>query len=342
MTKKELQDLFTKYLEGKASKEEKRLLKKFDAEFQTGKLWEEELGDRPSVEANLWQGVNKKIDKHEKEDYHSKTSRWDLWHVAAAIALIAAVGIAIFFVTRTPQANLIVKTTTGGQKSTITLSDGSQIRLNAESTLTYPETFIGVTREISLTGEAFFDVARDESRPFIIKSGDVVTTVLGTTFNVKAFPDEDIAVTVASGRVRVSSSEEIRDAGGQGKAPDNHPSADAMAKAAILDPGQQAVYNTVSHTLSKAAVDIQQYIVWKDGIIRFDEIRLSEAITILERWFNVTIVLERPELGACYIKGSYQNERLVHILESLKFVSGIDYEFQSESAITITGTNCTN
>ena len=220
MTKKEFQELLQKYLDGRCSREETRLLKNFYTDFQTEKLWDDALGSKIAFEEDLLEGINGEIERREKERL-----RWDkeglssskkapggarafgfrVWRMAAAVAVVAIAGAGVWFVNKGRAVNemLTQKVTQSGQKSTLVLADGTQIRLNAESSLSYPEKFEGNTREVVLEGEAFFDVARDESRPFIIKSGDLVTTVLGTTFNVKAFPNEQMAVTVVSGKVAV-------------------------------------------------------------------------------------------------------------------------------------------
>ncbi|MBV6646098.1 MAG: FecR domain-containing protein [Cyclobacteriaceae bacterium] len=243
--------------------------------------------------------------------------------IAAAVALI--LGICFWMVQSTgepPKVQLITKTTLRGQKLEILLNDGTTVKLNSESAITYPEQFDAGSRKVQLSGEAFFDVTRDKMRPFIVQTANAQTIVLGTSFNVTAFTAQNTKVTVASGRVKVMG-------------------ADRLAKSeVILIPGMKAVVDTNLDTLTTSKASLEQTLAWKDGILRFDKISFKDAAVMMERWFNVTITFNDQSLEHCIIRGKYKNENLENVLESLRFVQGINYEFKTSREIIISGRGC--
>ena len=204
MDKRLLQDLLDKYLAGRCSEEECQFLEEYYQYFQKSNDWKEaELGNKVKLESQLLKGINKRISKTERKVL--PTSVW--LKIAASVIILIAAGIFTyrfgFEFGGDPGLIYIEKATQNGQKSTIILADGTQIKLNAGSKLKYPEQFGSDQRIVTLYGEAFFEVVRDENRPFIVKSKGLMTKVLGTSFNVKAFDNEHTQVTVRTGRVSV-------------------------------------------------------------------------------------------------------------------------------------------
>src|SRR5690606_688356 len=143
----------------------------------------------------------------------------------------------------------------------------THIWLNANSTLQYPSRFTGAYREVNITGEAYFSVAKDASRPFRVVSNGQVIEVLGTEFNVSAYPDDDeTKTTLVEGSVRL-------EAGGT---------------AVELVPGEQGV--RTGNRLTKLTVDVEQFVAWKDGFFIFDGLSPKTAFTQLARWYDVDVV----------------------------------------------------
>ena len=176
-------------------------------------------------------------------------------------------------------------------------------------------------REVELKGEAFFDVARDTLHPFIVKTGNVKTQVLGTSFNINSYAEnKDLKVTVATGKVQVS---------------------DTISNQSVfLTPNEQASFNFKSEALTKQTVDLQEYISWKDNIIYFNKVTINEAVAILEKWYGVKIQLENKAIGDCIISGKYSNDNLKNILDGIKYIKNIDYEFTSGQTIILKGKSC--
>ena len=151
----------------------------------------------------------------------------------------------------------------------VELSDGTEVWLNAESQLSYPNKFTGKERVVTLRGEAFFDVAKDESRPFIVQTENLSTKVLGTEFNVRNYALNDTHVTLLNGSV------EVRNA--------------TMDQTALIHPGEDA-YLTKEADFIVKPVDTDAYCLWKEGVFYFDNVSLIEITKELGRWYNVDVV----------------------------------------------------
>lgn len=156
-----------------------------------------------------------------------------------------------------------------GQTAMLVLPDGSKVWLNAQSSLIYPTNFAkGKPRQVELKGEAFFEVVRDESRPFIVSCGKMHTTVLGTAFNVRNYPESAPQVTLASGAVRVT-------AGGRNT---------------LLRPNQSATM--AAGILHVADADVERVTCWRDGQFYFDGQTLHETLVEIGRWYNLDVAIK--------------------------------------------------
>lgn len=243
--------------------------------------------------------------------------------VAAVIVLVLAVGIVYLFYPRkdVKEIPLLTHQTAPGQKATVTLSDGSTVKLHSESTLIYPEKIPKTgLREVSLRGEAFFNVTPDPSRPFIVRSGELTTRVLGTSFNVRAIPDEKaIQVVVATGKVQVE---------------------DQQRHAVTLRKNEMVNYRIETKKMLRESGDFSHLLAWKDETLIFDRIELRQAAKKLERWFGIRIMLENERLGNCVVKGSFRDKNLNRILQLLKYGrDDFDYQFV-DGGVILRGPGC--
>jgi transmembrane sensor len=221
---------------------------------------------------------------------------------------------------------LLSSTTSRGQKLIITMNDGSRVYLNSSSMLSYPATFPSDEREVYLEGEAFFEVVKNENRPFLIHSGNITTTVLGTSFNVNGFDANNISVSVATGKVQVN----IDDASGDTTNPSN---------SAVLLPNQQAIYHK-QNGLTIASIDIESFIAWKNNTLRFEDMSLQEVAVVLERWYNVTIEFDDLGIKKCRINGQYKDQTLKSVLESIQYMYKINYAFSEGNKLRLYGKGC--
>jgi ferric-dicitrate binding protein FerR (iron transport regulator) len=324
MNESQLRQLLDKYLQGKCSPEETKLLHQFYDSFP----------EEPSDTVHMWlsenkihEGIRQRIAEKERQQYSVKKLKaaqsFRLLKIAASILIIIGVGLGSYFTNLdVPVAEIawVEKATQKGQRATITLMDGTIVYLNANSKISFPEQFSVEKREVILEGEAFFEVTRNVKRPFTIQSGELTTTVLGTSFNIRSFAGEPQAVSVATGKVKVSA----RDKTG-------------YSEEIFLTPNQQAYYDG---QLCKNDIDIRRTIAWKDKIIHFDDVTLAEAALELENWFGVSIRIEGENIKKCKINAQYIDENLTNILESFKHILGINYQFSDGRNLLIEGEGC--
>ncbi|MCY1723042.1 FecR domain-containing protein [Prolixibacteraceae bacterium Z1-6] len=174
-----------------------------------------------------------------------------------------------------------------GNRSTITLADGTKVWLNAGSRLIYPSRFVDKKREIFLVGEAFFQVEKDKNRPFIVKTPDIEVKVLGTKFNLSAYPEDNIVQTVLT-----EGSVEIKYA---------HPG--IFDRSIQLKPGQLASVNKQKQSTNIYNVDVNYYTSWTEGFFSFSNTDLSRVVKRLERYFNIRFIYDDPLNGSIKISG---------------------------------------
>lgn len=210
------------------------------------------------------------------------------------------------------------KQTVMGEKYLATLSDGSTIMLNADGKLKYPVRFTNGTREIYLEGEAFFDVHHDLTKPFIVHSGNISTTVLGTKFNVSAFPNEkNIAVSLVEGSVKVSKDE-----------------AGTVENIVMLQPDQQLVYNKENEIGTVEQFELQEATGWKENKLIFRKEPFASVLVKLERTYGVKFELQDKSFSSQKITANFQNESLWTVSESLKKLTGLQYKTVKENNVT--------
>ncbi|MBV6641226.1 MAG: FecR family protein [Cyclobacteriaceae bacterium] len=212
------------------------------------------------------------------------------------------------------QKIFIEKETAPGQRITFELPDGSIVKLNAGSKLFFPTSFHEGYREVKLIGEAFFDIKRDEERPFRIHTSNVSVKVLGTSFNVKSYPGEDITeVGVKSGKVSVSASK---------------------GKSVILGSNDLLEYVVSTGDLNQARIEDMDLIFgWIDQVMVINEQSIHQILRRLEKWYNVEFVLqkkldEKKKFTAKYIKPSMEA-----VLESLAYGFDFNYEINENKII---------
>lgn len=168
-----------------------------------------------------------------------------------------------------------VITSVGGEYF-ITLSDGTRVWMNANTTLEFPVNFVKSQRRVKLQGEAYFEVARDESKPFIVETAGMQTKVLGTSFNIKAYPDESREqTTLLEGKVEVSLSST---------------STTVPSPKLVLEPGMQAQWEKGSTSLSMQAVNPDNIIAWRRGEFVFNEEDINIVLRTLSRWYGIEFI----------------------------------------------------
>ncbi|MEM0939822.1 MAG: FecR domain-containing protein [Bacteroidota bacterium] len=211
--------------------------------------------------------------------------------------------------------SLALKTinTQRGEKRTVTLPDGSTIRMNYETEIRIPEQFEGNERIVYLTGHAHFEVTRDTQRPFIIYTEDSKTQVLGTSFDINTKSEGETEIIVTSGKVAFSEKEQEENL-------------------VTLTVNDRAILNA-NRSIATDKVDAFKLTAWKDNRLVFNGETLQEVIQVLEPWYNVSISVEDPDLLSQDFKYEKDNPTLKVVLDKLAFMGRFEYRLEGDSLI---------
>lgn len=317
MDKKEVSRLIDKYVKDECLPDEKYIVEKYLDSFQ-GKdfSWADDLhGNRQLKEDEIYLNIIRRM-KHEEKNIIVRTFYSSaLIKVAASFLVLCIITAGVYFLAGKFQSkpdvtSWIERVTVPGEKAIITLNENSKITLNAESRLRYPSHFSEKTREVFLEGEAYFSVAHDTLKPFIVHTGDITTTVLGTKFNISSYKDErTITIALAEGKVKVSKEKQ-----GTGFAP------------VTLKPKEKIVYNKEGETGVVDVCDLQQETGWKDNLLKFKNEPLLNVVTRLERAYGVKFEFADKSYYKQKITTNFQNATIWSISEVLKKLTGLQYK----------------
>ncbi|MCG6190653.1 FecR family protein [Maribellus maritimus] len=197
-----------------------------------------------------------------------------------------------------------------GESAEIYLSDNTHIWLNSNSKLTYPQKFEGKTRDVKLSGEAYFDVSHNPENPFFVQTPELTVAVKGTSFNVQAYnSDDEVNVTLIKGKVSLQS-----------------PKGKFVSE---LSPGENAKFDLTKKTISLSKADTEFYTSWKDGYLVFKNETLEDIVRKFERWYNITVIFDDEEIKQIEFTGTImKNKPIDQIFNILKYTAGIDYSFE--------------
>lgn len=207
---------------------------------------------------------------------------------------------------------LVVTYNPTGQKSKITLPDNSVIWLNSESSLSYQKGFSDSVRYIELEGEAYFEVEPDTERPFIVETGGISTMALGTSFNIRNFPEEcSISISLLSGMVRVTDSQ--------------------ASNEVLLEPFEQVKIMKERRTLKMTKLETDHVSIWKDGIIHFKRSSFSNVIKTLQRSYDVVIDTVDYKTTDWSYTGKFDNMSLEIVLTRIGYSEGFGFEIDGRN-----------
>ena len=200
-----------------------------------------------------------------------------------------------------------------GGEYLLTLSDGTMIYLNSESTLSFPVKFQGKERKVYLTGEAYFKVAKNTEHPFVVTAGELEVLVTGTTFGVRAYKDEkDIQTTLESGQVTVR----------------------VEGKSVKLVPNKQVLFNKLTMGVEVRDVDVDLYLAWADGRLVYDNCPLEKILTDLGRWYNIDVFYSRDELRSYQFSlNMKKHEEFIQVLELIGKTGEVQFEVKDNTVI---------
>ncbi len=326
-------ELLVRYLAGEATPPERRQVDDWIAADPTHRRYAEDLrhlwersaaaGDFASFDAEAdWQRVRARMNpgwgKTDRPPVRLG-NRWHAWQrIAAAVVLVLGLVLGLGGPVRRYFSASERSTAAGPEPVRITLSDGTRVYLNAGARLSYPERFSGAQRAVTLTGEAFFEVAENKAQPFVITTGAVATRVLGTSFVVNAPRADSVLVTVLTGKVALS---ETGQAG----------------RGLEMTPGERGTYR--QGRLAKAANPDPNFRSWQTGVLTFRNTPLPGVIRDLERHYRQPIRLGSEALAACRLTSSFSRQPLPEVLAELELVLPLRVETRGDTLL-LTGEGC--
>ncbi|MEP5612458.1 MAG: FecR domain-containing protein [Cyclobacteriaceae bacterium] len=315
----ELIHLTTQKLTGEASKAELSRLDELLFENSENQQAHSEL-------VNTWEGTVKATGFTQKDTdqewqrlknsirHEQSTGRsYSLLKIAATVVLAVGVGLSIYFVKQDDATRFVAD-----QIQTELLSDGSTVTLNAATELSLSSDYGRETREMNLTGEAFFDVEKDTGKPFVIHTPSVDVKVLGTSFTLRAFPNEPTAeVVVSEGTVEVSF-------GG---------------KTIKLEVGEKGILDKNSGQLFKLFNDNVNFMAWKTKVFIFNDVPLEEVIKVLNNAYQSSLVIKGTEVTKCPVTVSFENKSLDSILQVLTTTLNLSIQ-KTRNGTELSGPGC--
>lgn len=259
------------------------------------------------IEGNLSQGTSIQREAKVRKLYPGRLLRY-----AAAILLLITGGYWAYkaiLQPPVPNFDLAVHSTISGQQETIVLPDSSIVILNELSTLAYNLPF--EERNVQLTGEAFFEVTKQNGKTFTIEAQGTTTTVLGTSFNVRAYPEEEkVEVSVASGKVAVNEQKDEQ-------------------KKVELIAGQATVYDKSEGILNKTIISNAN--AWQTRQLNFNNEKLGDVVINFERYFNISFQFSDEQLKDCRYIGNFSNPSLEEVLTALEFTMDLQVDRNNEA-----------
>lgn len=313
--------LFVRFLTGNTSENENNVIsgkpRKHKAPFysQIQSIWQKAAPKNLPLEKfdvdAAWNTLNARIERADSFNLSSHTGKIRRMNTAFSIVYkIAAVLLIAFglFQLARPTQKLNTVSTLASIAAPVALSDGSVIHLNRYSSVKFPEIFGKTSRDVYFWGEAFFDIAADKTKPFVIEVGEARVKVVGTSFNVKANPESDrIEVVVNSGKVLFYTV--------SGKSTED--------TSVFLEPGEKGVYFKATHTISKSRNGNANFLSWKTGILTFRKTALPDVFFALNQKFGARFVIYDNELKQLRLTAIFDNESLDSVLDDLRLVFDI-------------------
>lgn len=204
-------------------------------------------------------------------------------------------------------------TTPKGRQFNLVLADGSKVWLNAASSITFPNRFVGKERKVTITGEAYFEVAHNAAMPFFVEKGNTSVLVLGTHFNVNAYDDEsEISVTLLQGAVNVRSGSNNN----------------------FIKPGQQAKIKQDGKIKLFSDVDVDNVVAWKNGRIHFNGADLETVMRQMSRWYDVEIVYNK-KLDDLFYAEIPRTTMLSDVLKALELTKNVHFKIEGRKIMVL-------
>ncbi|MFV0323302.1 MAG: FecR family protein [Bacteroides xylanisolvens] len=303
------QELLLKYISGKATKQEtEEVVTWIDSDPDNLKKF---MSLRKSYDALIWQDADKPCAKTVKKRTLQIAMK-GIMRIAAVFVIAFGLSYIVLQVLQEENISMQTVSVPAGQRTQVTLADGTTVWVNGKSTLTFPSRFASQTRNVQLDGEAYFEVQKDPKKQFIVSTAHQSSIrVLGTKFNVKAHKDaEDVITTLIEGKINF----EFNNASHQ-------------QEYITMKPGQKLVYNSQNRKPQLYTTSGEKEFSWKDGKIIFDQTPLRDALNNLAETYNVTFVILKNVPDDDSFSGEFINKSLEQILNYIKASSKINWRY---------------
>jgi transmembrane sensor len=294
----------------------------------TKRAWNKSISMSRNFNPNTevaWKKIKSKINTvpaknkyiHDFPAFYEKNSFSIIWKAAAIILVV----IGIPFITlqvieknNNASASRLSETYSAtSQKSFIQLKDGSKVWLNKNTTLICESNFNDQTRTVHLNGEAFFEVAKNPNKPFVILSGSTKTTILGTAFNLRAYKDESSTeLVVVHGKVSFANNN---------------------SSGLILEKNDKGVINKKTGEAVKSINKKLNFLAWKDEKLFFDKTEFAEVKKDIESYFSIKMEVDSPAILKCYFTGTFEKPQLEKVLNVIQITMKINYKIDKDKII---------
>ena len=348
MSKHHFRTLLKRYRSDECTPQERRLVEQWFS-LLDGEPAVRTDSENRQLEEKMWQAIQKRQDGGKLPVIPlSRRTYW--WQSAAAAIVLLGLGWLAYNTlnlrpgvltsgnpARLSSPGFVTRLNDTAEAMEISLRDGSRVTLAPNSSVEYPATFESTRREVTLTGEALFEVTRNPKQPFFVNAGEVTTKVLGTSFRVETGQqDQSVQVSVLTGKVSVC----------QRDLPDD-PAKDKIKNGVILTPNQRVVYTPASHSFETSLVE-HPVVVTTDGqastpstqvAFAFEDATMAAVVRALEKAYGIEIILENEELGNCLFTADITEQPLFTKLDLLCAALNATYEVRG-TKILIMGSGC--
>jgi ferric-dicitrate binding protein FerR (iron transport regulator) len=314
--------LIIRYLQDDITDDERKFIADWIAESETNKTYFNDV-------KNLWNTSGNVIDfdqinvDEQWEKFKSSTiitknkkQKSNSIYLKIAASIVVLLGLS-FYVNSLLNAEITLMAKAGTENKFL-LPDGSTVWLNNGSQLTYKKDFEGDSRELHLQGEGFFEVTKNNNKPFIVNTNATQTKVLGTSFNLKNdLKTKEVELVLVTGNVEFSS--------------ETHKE--------ILVPGDR-VKATVNGELVKEINKSPNFLSWKSGVLTFDKTFMHQVVKDIQSHYHKQLIIDNQELVNCTLTTTFNNESFEDVLETLKILFDLTYKQNDPNTIIMKGGNC--
>ena len=275
--------------------------------------------DRPD-EPSIWRNICKEVWQH---DEGRKVVFYKIYSMVASILLVLGVAGTVYFALQ-DKANVPMYVVSSGIQNmeSVSLPDGTKVQMGPGSRLTYPARFSGKTREITLDGQAFFDVAKNREKPFIVHTEDMSVEALGTAFELFSYNMENkMEAILLNGKIKVSVENKETN----------------QMKEYFVSPDEKILVDRQTGKITKQIVDADKYTAWrKQKMLSFENEKLSMIIPRLEQWYGRKVMCQKDLVDKYRFTFKVRNESLDRILFMIKASSPLQYKEEKNGDYTLT------